>query len=351
MEDLSERTEEATPRRRQQARDEGQVTRSADFAAAIALLGAVVIVWAGLMPVMSKLAAMMRDGLGDAFASSTPQVAGEWATAVLVSASGIALPILVGAWLIAYASHVVQVGWLFAPAALQPRLSRVSPISGWRRIFSAVSLVKWGMDAAKVLGIFTAATFFALARADHLLRLPNLELGPALVVAGRIVLDMALAAALILLVLGFLDLAWQKWKHRRDLRMSRVEIREELKQAEGDPGIRRRRLHTRQRLAAEHIATSVARAHVVVTSPEVASIAIRYDGATMQAPRVVAKGRRLMAQRICELAEERGIPVIEREPLAVALDRGVQVGQEVAADSYQSIAEILAEVYSTRPSR
>jgi len=353
MEDLGERTEEATPRRLQEARNEGHVARSADCAAAIVLLGAVLIVWAGAVPAMSKFAALLRAGLEeipDAAAASAGQTS-EWSLSALAAAAGIALPLLLGAWLIAYASHFVQIGWLFAPAVLQPRLGRISPLNGWRRIAGAHALVKAGMDSAKVLAVFAVVIASVIEKIDEIVALANLELGPGLVVLGGLLLGLALRLALVLLLLGAIDLAWQKWKYRRGLRMNRLEIREELKQTEGDPGTRRRRHRMQQQIAVQRLASTVPRAHVIVTNREHISIAIQYDERTMRAPRVVAKGQEYAALRIQRIAVEHGIPVLERKGLARALYKSIEVGKEVPPDYYRAVAEIIASVYQPAGNR
>lgn len=344
MEDFGERTEEASPRRLQEARQEGHVARSGDLAAALVLIGGVVIVAAGVIPVMSGFAILLRAALSDipeATVLSTAHLH-EWGEGALTAAATIALPLLLGVWLVAYASHFVQIGWLFAPAAVQPRMSRISPLAGWRRLVGLHSLVKSGMDAAKIVVVVAVVALALRANLDELLLLAHLEMGPGLRVFGGLLFDLAIGLALALVALGVADFAWQKWKHGRDLRMNRFEIREELKQSEGDPGTRRRRQRVQQQIAIQRLSSVVPRAHVIVTNREHISIAIQYDDRTMRAPRVVAKGQEHAALRIQRIAEEHGIPVLERKPLARALYKVTEVGHDVPPDHYRAIAEILA---------
>jgi flagellar biosynthetic protein FlhB len=158
-------------------------------------------------------------------------------------------------------------------------------------------------------------------------------------------LDLALRVLAILLTLGVLDFMYQRWKHNRDLRMTKQQIKEEMKQSEGDPEVKRRRVRMQRQIAMQRISSAVPKADVIVTNPEHISIAIQYDSGSMNAPRVVAKGADYLALRIRHIAMQHGIPIVERKPLARALYKEVAVNQEVPPAFYKAVAEILAYVY------
>ncbi|MHC5023403.1 MAG: EscU/YscU/HrcU family type III secretion system export apparatus switch protein, partial [Planctomycetota bacterium] len=158
-------------------------------------------------------------------------------------------------------------------------------------------------------------------------------------------LTLALRVVAVLLLLGFIDFFYQKWKHTQDLRMTKQQVKDEMKQAEGDPEVKKRRLRMQQQIAMQRINASVPKADVVVTNPEHIAVALQYDANRMNAPRVVAKGADFLALRIRQIAVQHGIPVVERKPLARALYREVPVGREVPPEFYQAVAEILAYVY------
>jgi flagellar biosynthetic protein FlhB len=346
-EDLGERTEEATPKRLSDAREEGNVPKSADAAAATMLLGVTLLLWLALAPSLLNMAAMLAQFLGadrpgdlllpeDALNAALE--AGAWAARV-------AAPILLIAWAVAYLSHFWQVGWLISLKSIHPRLQKLNPISGFRRIFGVAGVVKAGMDGTKVLIVLGVVVGSIVGMMDEIVLMPHLAAGPAIVKIGWMSFDLALRVVAVLLFLGIVDYAYQRWKHRRDLRMSKVEVKEEFKQTEGDPETRKRRLRMQRQIAMQRISSAVPKADVVVTNPDHISIAIAYEPERMNAPRVVAKGQDYVALRIRQIAMKHGIPIVERAPLARALYRQVKVGQEVPPDFYQAVAEILAYVY------
>ena len=161
---------------------------------------------------------------------------------------------------------------------------------------------------------------------------------------GVMMLDLALRTVAVLLLLGILDYAWQRLRRRRDLRMTRQQVRDDMKEAEGDPEHRKRRLRLQQQLAMQRVSAAVPRADVIVTNPQHVSIAIAYDPETMRAPMVIAKGLDHLALRIRQLAYRHEVPIVERPPLARALHREVEVNQPIPTSFYRAVAEVLAYV-------
>lgn len=346
-EDLGEKSEEATPKRLQDAREEGNIAKSMDAASAVLLSGVTLALWFMLLPMLGDMKTMVESMLSATTSTDMahPSAANELLREMLWWTIRLALPVLVVAWVIAYLAHFCQVGWLVSPKQLEIKLNKLNPINGFKRIYGINAIVKSCMDTTKVGIVVLVAAISVSFEKERMVVLPYLDLLPALAAIGWMLLMLAIRVLAVLLLLGVLDLMYQRWKHRRDLRMSKNQVRDEMKETEGDPEVRKRRMRIQQQLAMQRIGAAVPKADVIITNPEHISIAIAYDEDSMHAPRVVAKGQEQIALRIRQIALQHGIPIIERKPLARALYRQVEVGQEIPPDFYQAVAEILAYVY------
>ncbi len=345
----AERTEPASARKREESRRQGHVARSADLSAAVVLLAAVLSLEFGGRLFAGGLAAGLKGVLGGLAAVDGDreqlllQVGGAFTSSLL----GI-LPFLASVCAAALAAGLVQSGFLFTTAPLAPDLQRLHPLAGLGRIFSLRSAARL---LAGLLKLGTVALVVWLTLWGERARLLELGRRPVEEILGTgtaLLLKVGLRAALALLVLGLLEYGYQRWQYERDLRMSKQEVREELKRYEGDPRIRERRRAVQRQLALQRMMSQVPRATVVITNPTHLAVALAYDAAAMDAPVVVAKGADLLAARIREVAAEHGVPLVERKELARALFRAAEVGQTVPADLYRAVAEILAYVYRLR---
>jgi flagellar biosynthetic protein FlhB len=346
-EDLGERTEEATPKRRQEAREEGTVGKSQDLAGALLLLAATV----GLGLLALHMLGQAKIALGHVLISDVvgnpcdPNDVHELIMYVGAAAVTTAAPFLLLLWLAGYLTHFWQVGWLIAPKSIQPKFSKLNPISGFQRVFGLSALVKAGLDAAKVAVVVIVAVWSIRSDLHRILLLPHLSLLEALSEIGWMMLGLALRVLLVLLLLGVLDFVYQKWKVTQDLKMTKQQVKDEMKQTDGDPETKRRRMRMAQQIASQRISAAVPKADVIVTNPEHVAVAIQYEAETMHAPKVVAKGADYLATRIRQIALKHDIPVIQRPPLARALYKEVKVGQEIPPAFYKAVAEILAYVF------
>lgn len=340
-----ERTEPASPRRREEARERGQVARSADLSSAVILLAAVLALQFLGRPLIGGLfasAASVLEGLalvdGDP-ATLLAQFGGAF-TAVLLGF----LPFVGIVLAAALAANLVQVGFLFTAKPLAPDLDRINPVSGLARLFSARGLLRLVAGLLK-LALVGLVVFWTLwAERVRLVELSGRGFEPILGIAVDLMSVLSLRAAIALLVLALFEYGVQRWQYERDLRMSKQEVREELKRYEGDPRIRERRRAIQQQLALQRMLLGVPEATVVVTNPTHLAVAIRYEK-SMEAPVVVAKGAEQLARRIRESALDHAVPVVERKDLARSLYRTVDVGQSIPPGLYQAVAEILAYVY------
>ncbi len=345
--DLGEKSEEPTPKRRQEARDEGNVAKSQDFSGALLLTAATVAVWFAAMSMLGQGKVVLEQVLDGRTLIDPLRPDQAWDAIKFIGAATVRvlLPFLLICWLAGYIAVFMQVGWLFTMKSIRPKASKLNPLKGFQRIFGISGLVKVTLDSLKVLIVVVISSITMYQYRETIILLPYLTLMQSLSQIGWLMFDLALRVLAILLILGILDLIYQRWKHTKDMRMTKQQVKDEMKQSEGDPEIKRRRQRLQQQAAMQRIGSSVPKADVVVTNPEHISIAIQYDPDAMGAPKVVAKGADFLALRIRQIAMQHGIPIVERKPLARALYRDVGVGQEIPPDFYQAVAEILAYVY------
>ena len=255
------------------------------------------------------------------------------------------LPMLLLLAVAALAINLMQVGFLLAPGVLEPKLARINPVSGARRIVSLQAVVRLGASLAKLAVVVLLAGWSIASLLPSFIPLTFAEPLGILTQIESSLVKLAFQLALALSVLALLDLVFQGWKHEQDLRMSKQEVREEMKQLEGDPLIRQRRRDAHRKLALARELKQVEQADVVITNPTEIAVALKYDPEKMSAPVVVAKGMGELAGRIRRIAVEHGVPIIERKPLARALYRDVKAGHSIPIEMYEVFVEIMAYVY------
>ncbi len=346
-ESLGEKTEAPTERRRQEARQRGQVGKSTDLASAIVLTGAVIAMVAVIDGLLRAGFLLMREGLSpDAIGvGSEPQRLGPGSWALLRNGLGAVVPVMIAMVGVAYVAHALQVGVMLSPKAIQPKLDKFNLVKGAAKLFSKRSAVRGGLDVLKFSAIGVVIFLAVRVQMDKIVGLSLLTLPQALVEAARILLIVAIWTLAILFVLGLLDLAYQKWQNTQDMKMTKQEVKDERKSAEGDMDVKQRRLRMAREMAMQRLERDVPRADVVVTNPTHFSVALRYRADEGAAPRVVAKGADYMAMKIRYIAQAHGIAIVERPPLARAIYREIEVGQSVRPEHYEAVAEVLAYVY------
>ena len=338
-----DKTEAPTPRRLEEARAEGRIARSAEFTAAVSLLIAVVGLKLFGPSITSGLLDLTRD-LGRPAPVRTDELE-RWAFETAGGAGRLVFPLMGLILLVTAAAAAAQAGVVLTWKKLQPDWSRIDPVAGTRRLVSAESLQRLAVVFLKMVIVGAVAWWGAGDALNLLLSGGFHEPGPALAAAADAVYRLALHIGIALVVLGLVDYFLQRWKLLRTLRMTKQEVRDELKHMEGDPSLKQRRRQIQMKLAMQRLAHEVPKAHVIVTNPTEYAVALRYDASEMAAPRVVAKGVDLLALRIRHLAQEHGVPIVQRPPLARALFAACEVGDEVPALYYKAVAELLAYVY------
>lgn len=358
--DREEKTEEATPRRREQAREEGQVALSQELASA-AMLGATILAvlvvggWlaqaAGFL-VVDSLREIGRYGVESFTIPQTTSLVLEAANALSWKAIALIVPLFVIGAAVSYA----QIGFHITPKAIEWNPSRLDPMQGLKRIFSLQSAVRTLSALLKIVLICTVVALVAWGDLPSIVALHDSELGPVLVGIGSVLARCAFAALIVVAVIAAADFAWQRFRHDRDLRMSKKEVRDEMKNMEGDPHIKARIRAIQRERARSRMMQDIPKATVVVTNPTHYAVALAYDReesaqakkGRRAAPYVVAKGVDAVAQRIKQVASEHDILLYEDVPLARALHAQVDIGEEVPEQFYQAVAVVLAYVYRVK---
>jgi flagellar biosynthetic protein FlhB len=335
------KTEKATPRRRLKAREQGQVVRSRDLVAGLGTMTAVMLLAWQLPAFVSDWRGLLRHELDSAF-THPEQALPVWHNDLVIF-RGVALAAGLS-WLVATLGGVAQGGLVFAPAALTPKLSRLSPASRLGQLFS-LSAVSHLLKALLPTAVIVYLAITLLAR--DWMNLPALLHGSA---SGLVafttshMFELAWKAALVLLVWSAADYFLERWRHENELKMSKQDLRDEFKETEGNPAVRMRIRRLQRQARRRRLLKDVERAAVVITNPTEFAIALEFR-MEMEAPVVVAKGRNLLAAQIREVALWHGIPLVENPPLAHALYRAVEVGQAIPPQLYAVVAEILAAIW------
>ena len=340
------RSEAPTPRKREEARKQGQVAFSGELTNGLMLLAGVTILLFASPNMGSRLCSFLSHQLRYLPHSLSTTQTVKLATIVGQVALGIGGTLMLGAMLTGIAANLGQFGFQITPEKLLPKWSRLSPASGFQRIFSRRAVMRgiWAILKISVVGVAVPWAVVGL-QGDAFTQGTTTLLG-TITSGWQVVLFVGYVVAGVQICIGLFDFLYQRWQHEEDLRMSRQEVLEEHKREEGDPQLkpRLRRLR-REAVMAQQMLREVPTAAVVLTNPTHFAVAIRYDRGDMHAPQVIAKGQDLLARRIAATAREHGVPVLERKPLARALYASVEVGEEIPVTLYQAIAEVLAYVY------
>jgi flagellar biosynthetic protein FlhB len=344
-----DRTEEPTPKRRAEAREKGEVPRSRDLNASIVLLTGLFILlwWAPSMGYRS--AAMLKLWLQTLKPGmlSPAQVHVLFLHFAFILAS-LLMPILVGLALVSILANFLQGGWIFSTQRITPDFGRLQIFSGFKRLFSLNSLVELAKALAKV-GVIAAVAFLCLrSQLPTLLPLLGQETGQVASYLKSGAFQVSSRIIIALLGLGSLDFLYQRYRHEKSLRMTKQEVKAEMRQVEGDPQIKARLRSLMRQMAATRMMAEVPKADVVITNPTHLAVALKYDSETMIAPHVAAKGQGFIALKIISLAQEAGVPVVENRSLARSLFRLVDVGEAIPGSLYRAVAEVLAYIYGLR---
>jgi len=347
-----DKTEKATPKKLEDARKEGRVARSSDLINGLMLLL--------MFFVLRIFGNFMAKGFLESFVkyyNKTADISMEifdvkqavnLGNEIVFDIVIACLPILIGSFLVAFAGNVVQIGWKVTTKPLKPKLDRLNPIGGLKRMFSQEKVVELIKSILKVLAIAIVAYNEVKDRWLFILNLYDFEFMQAIVNIFDIVLDVGVKISVLFVIIGIADFGYQKWKHLHDLRMSKQEVKDEMKQSEGDPQVKGRIRQKMREGARRRMMQELPKADVVITNPTHFAVAIKYDKEKAEAPYVLAKGADFVASTIKEAAKVHKIEIVENKPLARMLYYNVEIGEQIPPELYQMVAEVLAYVYSVK---
>ena len=345
-----EKTEEPTAKKRADARKKGQVGRSQELNTAFVLLVGfftLKLLWDSIYLSIASYTTYVFTNLNQSV--DTENIIHIFIGIIVVLAKT-AFPVMFAIMLIGLAINFFQVGLTFNTESIEFKLDKLNPINGFGRIFSKRSLVELAKSFFKILVIG-----FFLYRFIHeqILAMPQFmffDLTTSLALVAEIIFQMAFIVIGVIMIMALMDYGYQKWQTTQDLKMTKQEVKDEMKQSEGDPQIKGKIRQKQRQMAMARMMKEVPKADVIVTNPTHYAIALSYQQG-MSAPLVVAKGQDLVAQRIKEIAREARVPIIENKPLARAIYAAVQIGDAIPQELYQAVAEVLAYVYRLKHAR
>jgi len=339
-----DKTEPATPKRRTEARENGHIAKSQDLTSAVLLIVGLLVLSYTAHSFVQSLADVLRALLGTQYWGNPRELLDNSLRIGAPQMFKVLAPVLLTVAAAAFLVTGLQVGFHLNLKRLAPSLSKLNPIQGLGRLFAGQNWMQLVMNLLKLLIIAAIAYNEIRNNFSLILSLAGIDFPQNFTIAAGIIYNLAWRIALALLILAAADWIYHKWKFEKDIRMSKQEIKDEARNMEGDQAIKGRRRQLARKMILQRIHRDVPTADVIVTNPTELAIAIRYDQ-DESAPKVVAKGAGFLAQRIRQIAIANGVPIIERKPLAQALYKTVDVGQQVPPEFYQTIAEILAYVY------
>lgn len=341
-----EKTEEPSQQRLEDFRKEGQVAQSKELTSLFVLLATLGVMY-GMGP---SLANGFMDFMRRIFSESvstelSAAKAGELLLLCLAESARLILPVAAAGFVAGVAGSVAQFGLLYTWTPLAPQASRINPLSGFQRIASMGSLVEGAKSLGKLVAVVAVTWMMLKSEILASASMSDMDSASFLSYMGSSAFRLIAGVCIGLFVVASLDFAYQKYRYRKSLMMTKAELKQEHKQREGDPLLKARIRSLQRERARKRMFQEIPKADVVVTNPTHFAVALKYDAEKMAAPKVVAKGADLVAQRIKEVARKNGVPLVENVPLARALHKHVKVGGSVPRSLYQAVAEVLAYVY------
>lgn len=346
-ESFEERTEQATPRKRQKAREKGEVASSREIVGIIPVWSVVIYLFFG-GAVLTTFLNYVRGGLKRSFEISVNEVTIlDIFKADSLQIGMLLLPLFAGSIVVILTVHMLQTGFLFSGAKLNPEFSRINPLQGLKRYFSLNMVAETLKGVLKVLVLGAVLYYVLKGQAEMLPLMVDMNLLSLQAFSFHQIYRLIMISALVITLFAVADFVYQRWQFGRNLRMTKQEMKEENKEIEGDPLVKARIRSLQREMARKRMMAEVPKADVVITNPTHFAICLKYEADGMSAPRVIAKGQNLIAQKIKEVARTSGVPLFEDKPLARALYQ-VQLGQEIPEMFYKAVAMILAHAYKAK---
>lgn len=347
----AEKTEKATPKKRKDAREEGQVFQSREISSVFILLISFLVfnkfgklIFKNLTDLMKYLYSSFEN-LDNLFTYDNIRIRFLSIVVIFLKTSA---PVLIAASFAGILINYIQIGFLFTTKPLKPKLSRINPIEGFKRIFSKKAFVELAKSIVKILLIGYVAYSFIRKRVGILINLPSMEPIKILENFSNLSFKFGMKILGVLLFVSLLDYLYQWRSYEKNLMMSKEEIKEEFKQTEGDPLIKSKIREKQKKMAFTRMMQDVPKADVIITNPTHIAIALKYDQESYFAPILLAKGENIIAENIKKKGKENSIPIIENKPLARAIYKTVEIGDIIPEELYEAVAEVLAYVYSLK---
>jgi len=343
---FQDKTEQPTGHKLEKAREQGNVPKSADLNSAAALLAGTLALMAFGRDIISQIEHAFRGVFAAAPGLElTPDMMPVLLQVALVYSFKLLGPFLLVVLIATVLSNIVQSGWVVAPKALDLNPSKLSPMAGLKRIFSSRGMVELLKGIVKLIIVGWVGYLTVKGEIPTLIPLMDEDIGQVIGAIGAAMLKLALRLTIAFAILGAIDFLYQKWKYTSDQKMTKQEVKEEHRQMEGDPLIKGKIRQLQFKISMNRMIKAVPKADVVLANPVHLAVALKYDPETMSAPKVVAKGKRKIAEKIKQIARDNGVPVIEEPELARALYKAAEVDSEIPYELFQAVAEVLAMVY------
>lgn len=346
-----EKTEKATPKKKNQAREEGQVAKSQEVSTAftILLIFFSMRMFGGFM--MEKITEVFHYSIaltGTAVEPMTPAKLQSVFLTIILNGALAVLPIFAVAMITGFLSNLFQVGWKITLKPLMPKFNRLNPLSGFKRMFSTETIANLIKSLAKFALISYAIYTMLISQQNKLILFLDLPLMKSMEMVADVIIDLGINVGMLYIAIAVLDLVYTRYKHNKGLKMSKQEIKDEYKQVEGNPQIKGKIRQKMREASMRRMMSEIPNADVVITNPTHFAVALKYDRNGDSAPVCVAKGQDFLAQRIKAKAKEASIEIVEDKPLARMLYATVEVGHEIPPELYPAVAEILAYVYKLK---
>ena len=341
-----QKTEEPTPKRKREAREKGQVAKSQELNQAFTLLASfsmLYILFSGMMDslTMEVTSYLDFDTVVNLDIASSYNILME---AIFYVAS-LVVPVMLASAIMGIVINFSQVGPLFTGESLKPKLDSLNIIKGFGKLFSIKSLVEMVKSVLKIIIIAVIAYIYLRNSITDLITMTEQGLYPALMLIGNLIFKAAVAITIFLVGVGVFDFIYQKWEHKRNLKMSKYEVKQERKEMEGDPQLKQKRKEKQRQMSVNRMMSEVENADVVITNPTHIAVALEFDIKEMDAPKVLAKGEGYVALKIKEKAKELDIEIVENKPLARSLNKMCEIDDFIPEELFEAVAEILAYVY------
>jgi len=347
--DQEQKTEQPTQKRLDEALKKGNVPFSRELSSFLMLaVLAIIMAWLS-SPMLNHARILLTPFLADADSLPTDRVGlGHVLDKLAFGALGVIAVPLIGAMVAAIGASVLQHGFSISIDPIMPRLDKISPLAGMKRLFSLRSVMEMIKSMIKIFVVGFVAVIAVYPELTHIRQLPNSTAEALLLFLAMLATRMTIGVAIAMFFIALFDILWQRFQYMKSLRMSRQEIKDEYKQTEGDPMVKQRLRRLRQERARRRMMSAVPKADVVITNPTHFAVALQYDSKKMKAPVVTAKGQDLVALRIRDVARENDVPVVENPPLARALFASSELDKEIPLAHYEAVAKIISYVYQLR---